>query len=548
MARRRLSFWRFVTVLVTYTALHFSAAQSQTSGGSYTIQGRATNAITGSSLAHASISLEEPQDNALIASATTDENGVFQFTYLPAGKYVLRGSHRGYLTTAYEAHESFTTALVIGNGQRCCENLLLQLIPEGVISGTVAEDTGDPVESGSVTLYHETNRTGTEAIQRVRSVTVNEGGMYEFSDLEPGNYFLSVSATPWYNSHSPLIHSISGQHDTSGESGNAALDLVYATTFYAETTDADSATPIPIKGGDHLRINFALHPVPAVHLHLHAASPLSIPAIHQQIFGTSEPVMVSSIFSSNGEIEARIPPGQYEVNSHGREGAPGKQLQLNASTDQSIDIASAAAPSLADVTGKFALSSREALPDDIFASLININGDTIGTARLNGDGTCTIRGVPPGVYRLQIEGSGKRLHVLKMAANGALVDHRQITIGSDQVTLAATLSPDHGLAISGFARKDSDAVSGAMIVLVPDDPAHNQDLFRRQQSNSDGSFTITNVEPGKYTVVAIQDGWTLDWAQPEIMRHYLQQGEPIVITTQNPQITQLKEAVPVQVK
>lgn len=161
---------------------------------------------------------------------------------------------------------------------------------------------------------------------------------------------------------------------------------------------------------------------------------------------------------------------------------------------------------------------------------------------------CAIRNVPAGVYRLQIGGSGKRLHVSKMIANGAQVDHRQITIGSNPVTLAATLYPNIGLAISGFARRDSDAVPGAMIVLVPDDPAHNQDLFRRQQSDSDGSFTVKDVEPGKYTVVAIQDGWTLDWAQAETIHRYLPQGQPVVVTAQSPQTTQLQGAVAVQAK
>jgi hypothetical protein len=45
-----------------------------------------------------------------------------------------------------------------------------------------------------------------------------------------------------------------------------------------------------------------------------------------------------------------------------------------------------------------------------------------------------------------------------------------------------------------------------MVELVPDGPVSDRDDFRRDQSNPDGSFDLNNVEPGKYTVLAIQGG------------------------------------------
>jgi len=48
----------------------------------------------------------------------------------------------------------------------------------------------------------------------------------------------------------------------------------------------------------------------------------------------------------------------------------------------------------------------------------------------------------------------------------------------------------------------------------PQDPSLNRGLFRRDQSDSDGSFSLRDAAPGKYTVVAIEDGWELEWAAP----------------------------------
>ena len=68
-----------------------------------------------------------------------------------------------------------------------------------------------------------------------------------------------------------------------------------------------------------------------------------------------------------------------------------------------------------------------------------------------------------------------------------------------------------------------------MIVLVPQDPGHNLPLFRRDQSDSDGTFTLSNVVPGQYTVVAIANGWELEWANPAVLQPYLKGGESVQV-------------------
>ena len=50
-------------------------------------------------------------------------------------------------------------------------------------------------------------------------------------------------------------------------------------------------------------------------------------------------------------------------------------------------------------------------------------------------------------------------------------------------------------------------------------------LFRRDQSDSDGTFTLREILPGRYTVVAIERGWELDWQDPAVLKPYLARGE-----------------------
>jgi hypothetical protein len=69
-----------------------------------------------------------------------------------------------------------------------------------------------------------------------------------------------------------------------------------------------------------------------------------------------------------------------------------------------------------------------------------------------------------------------------------------------------------------------------MIVLVPPDLERNSSLVRRDQSDSDGTFSLSNVLPGKYTVVAIENGWSLQWLKREVMQPFLKGGQPVEVS------------------
>jgi hypothetical protein len=119
-----------------------------------------------------------------------------------------------------------------------------------------------------------------------------------------------------------------------------------------------------------------------------------------------------------------------------------------------------------------------------------------------------------------------------------------VTAGS---SLAVALSLAGGAAdVEGFTKRAGKGVPGAMIVLVPKNPAANRDLFRRDQSDSDGSFRLRDVIPGSYTVVAIENGWDLDWAQPGVITHYAKHGQTVTVGNQAGGAVRLREVVAVQ--
>jgi hypothetical protein len=100
--------------------------------------------------------------------------------------------------------------------------------------------------------------------------------------------------------------------------------------------------------------------------------------------------------------------------------------------------------------------------------------------------------------------------------------------------------------LEGFARRSGKGVAGVMVVLVPKKMMALDALVRRDQSDSDGSFSLRDVVPGEYTLVAIQDGWELDWAQPQVIGRYLPGGVAVTVTDSAGKLVTLTPPVPVQ--
>ncbi len=67
-----------------------------------------------------------------------------------------------------------------------------------------------------------------------------------------------------------------------------------------------------------------------------------------------------------------------------------------------------------------------------------------------------------------------------------------------------------------------------MVLLLPEDLSRVR-LMRRDQSDADGSFSLGAVQPGRYTVVAIDDGRDVTYKDANVIRGYLAGGVKVVV-------------------
>jgi hypothetical protein len=162
-------------------------------------------------------------------------------------------------------------------------------------------------------------------------------------------------------------------------------------------------------------------------------------------------------------------------------------------------------------------------------------------------GKFTFDAVPAGQWAVMATGEGTAIPVVAVSAGGVQRAGNVVTLRDRAADLVVTLS-DSETRIEGFARKDGKGLAGAMIVLLPRNPALWKALTRRDQSDSDGSFALQNVPPGEYTVVAIEDGWPIDWTSPEAMARYLPAGSSVTVTEKSGALVHLASPVTVQTR
>jgi hypothetical protein len=539
----RLQGFVILLALATLPALPQTAPSSSPPASSlYRIAGKVVNAVTGEPVRRAAMALLAVEDSRPIASVESGNDGSFALEGLPAAKYQLTASRRGFRTAFYDEHDEFSTAIVTGAGQET-GGLLFRLVPGAVLHGVVTADGGDPVADADVMLFLKPHGTGDRIVEAGSALT-DDTGAYEFGNLAAGDYLLAVKAEPWYALH----HSSINTRPRPANDPSVALDVAYPVTYFDSTTDEASAFPIVLAGGSREEANITLHAVPALHLTLEAPRAERgevMPVLHQTIFGAK--VFTESLASPPDPRQATveftgIAPGHYEV-----EQAEPRIVELDATVNQRVDT-SLGTPTV-EISGTLQTSFGSSLKDEATVTLEPLDS-ALRQAPIQAvclQGAFNFPKVPPGVWELWAESAGRQLPIASIALDGRAHAGNRLTVRDRPLSVVATVSQAE-TRVEGFARRDDKGMAGVMVVLVPKNRSAFRSLVRRDQSDSDGSFALRDVVPGQYTVVAIQDGWELDWAQPEVLGRYLPRGVAVTITETSGKLIRLSEPVPVQAR
>lgn len=524
---------RFGVLLLMVSSVA-TAQQSRVTNSStpvYRISGAVVDAASNSPLPKTEMFCAEMGDRAKVTRVVAGPTGRFAFESLPPGKYSISAQRRGYPAQAYDQHEFFATAIAVGPNLDS-EHLVFRMTPASSIRGVVKDENEEPVRNAQVHLIRSGLRDGDDSPGVVNQEQTDDTGSFRFPGLQSGSYYLAVIARPWYVDYAPpsnrggLVQCAGTctpvNNDMPERLRDPRFDVAYPVTFYPGVTDFSSAAPLVVSAGERAEANIVLRTVRTARVRIHVAA--GVPSVSLRL---AVPEIFVPLGFNQSDRTAEInglAPGQYLLQVEGRDpesNAPSYHFeqQINVSGDTDIDASAALAP--VTVTGVI-VPQFAALPEK--ASL-QIGGASVLNIPLSPDKLTFEGSLLPGLYFVNLMNTPG---LFVGAVSGASMSNGRLLIpdiGPVKLRIVVSGGPAK---IDGIARENGIGAGGVMVLLVPDD-MQNTALVRRDQSDSDGTFTLSNVVPGTYTVVAIRDGWTLKWHDPAVLRRYLASGTRIMV-------------------
>ncbi len=155
-------------------------------------------------------------------------------------------------------------------------------------------------------------------------------------------------------------------------------------------------------------------------------------------------------------------------------------------------------------------------------------------APVRDDGKFTAKDIQPGRYRVATYGGGAGyLKSARLGAEDAMTE-LEVPDGELSGTLELVMSRK-GAEVSGTLRDAKDKpLPGGIAVLLPEDKYREQmDRYSVGTADQYGAFSIKNVRPGKYKLIAIEGAEGTEWMDPEFVKPY--ESKAIALTLEEGQ-------------
>ena len=519
------------------------AQTSETS--TYVIAGTVVNALSKTPIPKALVRINPaqaiPDARASAARlAITSDDGRFAFLNVPAGKYQLSAARPNDRAQMFLGHGSqFSTAVVTGPNFDTA-HLVFPYHAAGALDGSVIDENGEPVRNAQIYAFRHDTIDGRLQYVRAGQAVSHGAGLFHFGHLVGGSYLVAVSARPWFANGAQRVEKAS------------ELDVAYPFTYYPGTAELSAATPITINEGNTSKIQIPLRAVPAIHLSLNLPATSSDPAkagpgqpqqfIQITTVGPDNiPITTHGVFPRQ-DISEGIAPGRYRLLQRGTRNGEystnsSKIVDLTTDTPLEFDTMGHAA-----VSGTVSIEGSEKITNPVVVMLAPVSGGPPLRAQAGKDLHFEFSGgLAPGRYRVFLP-ANRAFFLKSITAKGANVSGGQVDLQPNatvQLSLVMTPSSDLKLPLQGVALRSGKPQAGAMVLLLPANHA-TTDLIRRDQSDLDGSFNLSEIPPGDYRLLAIDNGHGLAYRDPKVIAPYLAKAQSIKIGATTPPPTDLK--------
>jgi len=276
-----------------------------------------------------------------------------------------------------------------------------------------------------------------------------------------------------------------------------------------------------------MQADFVMTGVPAAHVRMeHPSGTVQAGRIEVATpWGAAIPVGTS--FSDPSADTYSVAPGRYDINAIWNDAAGAHSLDrvIDVQGDMTVDFKSEDAINLSGT-----VIGPAPLPASASIILVNAASGSISTAKRTGNGQLRWQDTILRADKYEVGlAQAPGYYIAGISVTGAKLTGRTVELpAAGNVTL--TISIGVGAAtLNGKVVQNGKPFPGAMVLLLPHDIQHSSGLTRRDQSDSDGTFTLPDIVPGRYTLIAVEGDDELEYSNPTAIQPYLAHGQAMNI-------------------
>ena len=501
---------------------------AQDTSVTYPVRGVVLDRVSGQPIARV---LVDANEDAVL----TDNDGHFELN-LPSGTRQINLRRPGYGGRGRGTWQAVTVGANM-------PEITFYLTPDAIITGHVTLSTGDEADGIRIMAYRRRAVNGRERWTLQGMAITNSEGAFRLANLDaPASY---------------LLYSMPA-HDRVGAIAPGAVSYGYPSVYFPGSADLSAAGELTLTPGQQAQADFALTRQPFYSVTITVANNSEGHLVPMQIHDASGRVAEMEVRwnAEQGAAQVNLPSGHYYAEArsgheYGRvdftvAGGPVSGLNLALlplhsipvevhkeftaganGTTQGVVFSDSEASSDFSAGLNLALASADAFDQGIASRLRRTEGAADSSS-------FELEDVAPGQYWVQ--GQAFQGYVSSITSGGVDLAREPLVIGpgSSSAPVEVTLRNDVG-SISGqlnqstttAANPSLGAVFNAHIYAIPMFPTTGR--VPQTMAQSSGTFSIPNLAPGSYHVIALHESEEIDPSDPQELAKFTGKGQTITV-------------------
>jgi len=518
--------------------------------GTAVIRGRVVDLQTGNPLRRARVTVTAPSLGREGISASTDSDGRYELTDLPAGRLTMQVQRSGYLPLQYGQRRPLEQGkpLELMAGQ-LLEKIDFAMPRMSVISGRVTDELGEPIAGVWVTAQRSMYVNNRRRLLLDGPIaTTDDDGRYRIAGLPPGTYVV----------HSKTLEKWTAQV------GGREQTMSYAPTFFPGVSDPNQAAKLNVASGEQANnIDFALVTGRAARIAGTALDsqgrPLRSVTLINELAGASGGMVGSAgsgTVAPDGRFEIlNVPPGEYKLQS-----ANAGQLVVLPVVVNSVDIDNVVLTASAgwSVTGRVEIDS--ATPAGLRRNqvsiapvplagrdLMSMSGGAVTRSAVNDDWTFSVTGVV-GASRLRVTFPDGWAVKSILQGDRDIADQPLDMKSGEEITGLQLVLTDRAATLTGQLVDQKGATSAdGTVLLFPVESSkwyEGSRFVRTARPDQQGRYRFPGILPGEYLAVALDYVEQGNWNDPEYLASIQRHAQKINLADAAPQSLTLRVVAP----